>query len=216
MATRTRSRSSNSSTKASSSRNSGNGSNRDNQSAFSWGESAGPLIGAAIAGAALGFAANFGRKFLTQAVSGVAGDWDEVLSTEHDMVEALFDKALATDFSQTWKRSMLLMQITHALDKHAHEEETIVYPALREANEAVTADELNGEHGYMKTHLYELGRMEADDPEWLETMRELRDLVVQHARMEENEVFPKFKQAMTEEQNEKITTLVNRDGFWMA
>jgi len=216
MATRTRSRSSNSSSKSSSSRSRGNSSNRDNQSAFSWGETAGPLIGAAVAGAALGFAANFGRKFLTQAVSGVAGDWDEVLSTEHDMVEALFDKALATDSSQTWKRSMLLMQITHALDKHAHEEETIVYPALREANEAVTADELNSEHGYMKTHLYELGQMEADDPEWLETMRELRDLVVQHARMEENEVFPKFKQAMTEEQNEKITTLVNKDGFWMA
>jgi hemerythrin superfamily protein len=216
MATRTRSRSSNSSTKSSSSRSTGNSSNRDNESAFSWGETAGPLIGAAVAGAALGFAANFGRKFLTQAVSGAAGDWDEVLSTEHDMVEALFDKALATDSSQTWKRSMLLMQIAHALDKHAHEEETIVYPALREANEAVTADELNGEHGYMKTHLYELGQMEADDPEWLETMRELRDLVVQHARMEENEVFPKFKQAMSQEQNEKITSLVNKDGFWMA
>ena len=216
MATRTRSQSSKSSTKSSSSRSSGNNTNRGTESAFSWGEGAGPLIGAAVAGAALGFAANFGRKFLTQAVSGASGDWDEVLSTEHDMVEALFDKALATDSSQTWKRSMLLMQITHALDKHAHEEETIIYPALREANEAVTADELNGEHGYMKTHLYELGQMEADDPEWLETMRELRDLVVQHARMEENEVFPKFKQGMSEEQNEKITSLVNKDGFWMA
>jgi hemerythrin superfamily protein len=207
MATRTQGRSSNRSSK---------GNSRRESSAFSWGESAGPLIGAAVAGAALGFAANFGRKFLTQAVSGVSGDWDEVLSTEHDMTEAIFDKMLATDSSQTWKRSMLLMQLTHALDKHAHAEETIVYPALREANENVSADELNKEHGYIKTFLYELGQMESDDPSWLEKVREFRDLVVEHARMEENEVFPRFKQAMDEEQNAKITALVNKDGFWMA
>jgi hemerythrin superfamily protein len=207
MATRTRSRSSNHSSK---------GNSRRESSAFSWGESAGPLIGAAVAGAALGFAANFGRKFLTQAVSGVSGDWDEVLSTEHDMTEAIFDKMLAMDSSQTWKRSMLLMQLTHALDKHAHAEETIVYPALREANEKVSADELNKEHGYIKTFIYELGQMEPDDPSWLEKVREFRDLVVEHARMEENEVFPRFKQAMDEEQNAKITALVKKDGFWMA
>jgi hemerythrin superfamily protein len=123
---------------------------------------------------------------------------------------------LATDSSQTFKRSMLLMQLSHALDNHAHEEETIVYPALREANETVSADELNSEHGYIKTFLYELGQMEGDDPAWLEKVREFRDLVVRHARMEENEVFPRFKEAMTEEQNAKITALVNKDGFWMA
>jgi hemerythrin superfamily protein len=225
MATRTQSRSNQSSNNSRSQpRNSEgeftsrrrNRSGGNERSAFSWGETAGPLIGAAVAGAALGFAANFGRKFLTQAVSGVSGDWDEVLSTEHDMTEAIFDKMLATDSSQTWKRSMLLMQLTHALDKHAHEEETIVYPALREANENVSADELNKEHGYIKTFLYELGQMESDDPSWLEKVREFRDLVVEHARMEENEVFPRFKQAMNEEQNAKITALVNKDGFWMS
>jgi hypothetical protein len=34
--------------------------------------------------------------------------------------------------------------------------------------------------------------------------------------MEEEQVFPRFKQAMSEEQNAKITNLVNRDGFWQA
>ena len=224
MATRTQSRSSNQSNKNRRQPRNDEGeftSRRGNRSggdrsAFSWSDSAGPLIGAAVAGAALGFAANFGRKFLTQAVSGVAGDWDEVLAAEHDMAEAIFDKMLATDSTQTWKRSMLLMQLTHALDKHAHEEETIVYPALREANESVSADELNAEHDYIKTFLYELGQMEGDDPAWLEKVREFRDLVVRHARMEENEVFPRFKEAMSEEQNARITGLVNKDGFWMA
>jgi hypothetical protein len=34
--------------------------------------------------------------------------------------------------------------------------------------------------------------------------------------MEEEQVFPRFKQELGEEQNARITSLVNRDGFWMA
>lgn len=184
--------------------------------AFSWSDNAPTLIGVAIAGAALGFAANFGRKFVTQAVSGIAGDWDEVLATEHKMTVAIFDKMLATDSSQTWKRGMLLMQLTHALDKHAHEEEMVIYPALRDANEAVDADHLTEEHGYIKTFIYELGQMGPSHLGWLDKVREFRTLVVQHAKMEEEQVFPRFKQALSAEQNAKITSLVNRDGFWQA
>jgi hemerythrin superfamily protein len=211
MATRTQSRTSNRSRSGGSNRSSDS-----NRSAFSWGEGTGPIIAAALGGAAIGFAANFGRKFVTQAVSGIAGDWDEVLATEHDMTLALFDKMLATDSSQTWKRSMLLMQLTHALDKHAHEEEMVVYPALREAGQATEADQLNGEHGYIKTFLYELGEMGPDASDWLEKVREFRDLVAKHAKMEEEQVFPAFKRNLDEEQNAKITALVNKDGFWQA
>ena len=185
------------------------------RSAFSWGDS-GPVIGAALAGAALGFAANYGRKALMQGMEAMAGDWDEVLATEHDMALAIFDKMLATDQTQTFKRKMLLMKLTHALDKHAHQEEMVVYPALREANEAVDADHLEGEHGYIKTFIFQLSEMGPEASNWLETVREFRKLVSEHAHMEEEEVFPRFKQAMTEEQNAHITSLMNRDGFWMA
>lgn len=205
MATRTENRSSNRS------RSSGD------KSAFGWGNgNTGTIIGAALAGAAIGFAANYGRKFIVQSMSGISGDWDEVLATEHDMTLAIFDKMLATDSSQTWKRNMLLMQLEHALDKHAHEEEMIVYPALREANMEHDADALNSEHGQVKTFLYELHKMEADAPNWLEKVREFRGVVQKHAHMEEEEVFPRFKRSLSEEQNDRITNLVNRDGFWQA
>ena len=214
MATRTQSRQSNRSS-STRSRSGGNNRGSSERSAFSWGES-GPIIAAALGGAAIGFAANFGRKFITQAVSGISGDWDEVLATEHDLTLAVFDKMLATDSSQTWKRSMLLMQLTHALDKHAHEEEMVVYPALRDAGQATEADQLNGEHGYIKTFLYDLGQMGPESPMWLEKVREFRALVAEHAKMEEEQVFPAFKRAMDDEQNAKITSLVNKDGFWAA
>lgn len=220
MATRTQNRTSSQAgrtrSRSTTSKSAGSGNNNGGKSVFSWSDNAPVLIGAAVAGAAIGFAANFSRKFVTQAMSGMAGDWDEVLATEHDMTIALFDKMLATDSSQTWKRGMLLMQLTHALDKHAHEEEMVIYPALREANEAVDADHLTEEHGYIKTFLYELGQMGPSHMGWLDKVREFRTLVASHAKMEEEQVFPRFKQALNEEQNSRITSLVNRDGFWQA
>lgn len=212
MATRTQSRSSTRSSAGSGSGSSGG----DNRSAFSWGDNAGPMIGAALAGVAIGFAANYGRKALMQGMEAAVGQWDQILATEHEMALAIFDKMLSTDESQTFKRKMLLMKLTHALDKHAHQEEMVVYPALREANEAVDADHLENEHGYIKTFIYELNKMGADAPNWLEKVREFRGLVAEHAHMEEEQVFPRFRQAMTEEQNAEITSLVNRDGLWMA
>ena len=221
MATRTQSRSSNRNSNRSSTSESAGSRSRENRSsdsrsAFSWGENAGPLIGAALAGVAIGFAANYGRKALMQGLEAAAGDWDEILATEHEMTLAIFDKMLATDGTQTFKRKMLLMKLTHALDKHAHQEEMVVYPALREAGVRVEADQLETEHGEVKTYLYQLQQMGPDAPNWLETVREFRTLISRHAHMEEEEVFPSFKQGLTEEQDAKITSLVNRDGFWMA
>jgi len=206
MATRTKSRSS--------TRNSRN--TNDNRSAFTWGDNAGPLIGAALAGVVIGVAANFGRKALMQGIESTAGDWDEILATEHEMALAIFDKMLATDETQGFKRKMLLMKLTHALDKHAHQEEMVVYPALREAGIKVEADQLETEHGEVKTYLYRLQEMGPESPNWLETVREFRAAVSQHAHMEEEQVFPNFKRDLNEEQDARITSLVNRDGFWMA
>jgi len=212
MATRTQSRSSNRSTSG----RSGSSRASDNRSAFSWGEGAGPVIAAALGGMAIGMAANYGRKALMQGMEAMTGDWDEILTAEHDMALAIFDKMLATDETQTFKRKMLLMKLTHALDKHAHQEEMVVYPALREANETTDADHLESEHGYVKTFIYELNKMSPDASNWLEKVREFRQLVSEHAHMEEEQVFPRFKQEMSEEQNAEVTSLVNRDGFWMA
>ncbi len=184
---------------------------------FDWGgTTAGALISAAVAGAAVVVAANLGRKLVVQGVSGVKGNWDEVLAAEHKLALAIFDKMLATDDSQKIKRGMLLTQLTHALDKHAHEEEHVVYPALREANERVDADHLEQEHGEVKTYLFKLAEMETTSPEWLPTVREFRDSIARHMRMEEDEVFPRFRSEITEEQNKHITSLVNKDGFMMA
>src|SRR5207244_4105429 len=160
---------------------------------LSVGANAGRVLAPGFVGAAIGFAANYGRKALMQGIEAQAGDWDEILANEHDMALAVFDKMLATDETQTFKRKMLLMKLTHALDKHAHQEEMVVYPALREANELADADNLESEHGYIKTFIFELNEMGPSSSSWLEKVREFRQLVSSHAHMEEEQVFPSFK-----------------------
>ena len=109
MATRTSNRSTSSRSRSSS--------GSSNRSAFNWG-SAGTIAGAAAGGAMLAIAANVGRKFLAQ--SFIATDhWADSLAKEHKQALAVFDRMLATDETETFKRTMLLGKLTHALDRHA-------------------------------------------------------------------------------------------------
>jgi len=186
----------------------------NSKSAFNWG-SAG-MVGAALGGAALAIAANLGRKLATQGLSASKGNWAESLAAEHEAVLALFEKMLATDESQSMQRKMLLMKLGHALDKHAYAEEHVVYPALREANEVADAAELETEHGEVKEFLYRLSHMETDAPEWLETVHSFRDAVSAHARMEEDQIFPRLRGEISEELDQRITSEVNKAGFAMA
>jgi hemerythrin superfamily protein len=194
----------------------GRASNGANRSAFHWGGGqTGALAAAAMAGAAVGLAANYGRKFLVQGI-GAGHDWADTLKAEHQMVLAIFDKIEATSDEQTSARTHLLMKLKYALDKHAVEEENVIYPALREANSAHDADALNAEHGYVKTYLYELETMPKDSPDWLARVRDFRSMIQEHMRMEEEEVFPKFRNTLSEEQNAKLSAMMNKEGLKMA
>jgi hemerythrin superfamily protein len=204
-------------TKTESRRKNRNGGSSSDRSAFSWeGGNAGVLVGAAVAGAAVGFAANLGRKLFVQMSSGATGDWFDALKAEHAATLALFDQIEATDDSQAGARTALLAKLKYALTKHAHQEESVIYPALRQANQAHDADTLNGEHGYVKTYLYELAALPGDGPEWLARVRDFRTMLEEHMRMEENEVFPAFRSSLSDDQNAKLSAQMNKEGFKMA
>jgi hemerythrin superfamily protein len=199
------------------SRKSGSSGSSGSDSAFSFGGgSAGVLAGAALAGAAIGIAANVGRKLFVQFSTGASGDWFDALKAEHALTLGLFDKIEATDDNQGMMRSHLLMKLKYALTKHATEEENVIYPALRQANLAHDADALNAEHGYVKTYLYELETLPNTSPEWLARVRDFRAMLEEHMRMEEDEVFPTFRKALSDAQNAKLTSLMNKEGFKVA
>ncbi len=214
MATRTSNRST--STRPASSRPKATTSSRGpDTGAFQWG-STGAIVSAALGGAMIAVAANLGRKAAVQGFSAVAGNWADSLAAEHKMVLGLFDKMLDTDDDQTKKRSLLLLQLGHALDKHAYAEEHVIYPCLREANDASVAELLEKEHGEVKTYLHRLANMPKDSPEWLGVVGEFRDSVAAHARMEEEEVFPQLRAEIDDALDQRITREVNKAGFMMA
>ena len=184
------------------------------KSAFNWGDNnTNMLLGAAAAGAALGLAANMGRKFLVQATSAATGDWADALAAEHKMTLAIFDKLQATTNNQTGMRSTLLAKLKYALSKHAIEEEMVIYPALRQANRTDEADDLTSEHGIVKTYLYELETMPKDTAQWLARVRDFRTMIEEHMREEENEIFPALRSKLSEDQNSKLTEMMNKEGF---
>jgi hemerythrin superfamily protein len=176
----------------------------------------GALIGAAAAGVAVGLMANLGRKAAVQAPTALAGDWDEALAAEHAATMKLFDAMQATTDKNTTKRSMLLMQLKHALAKHAIEEENAVYPALRDAGQTDEADHLNHDHGYVKQFLYDLDNMPKDSPAFMAKIGEFRGAVEEHVREEEDKIFPKLKAKLSPEQNKALTLAMNKEGFKLA
>lgn len=179
-----------------------------------WGSSNGKLWGALAAGVVVGFAANLGRKAAMQAVTGGAtGDWFEALKAEHKITMGIFDLIEATKDDQTARRMALLAKLKYSLGKHALEEEDVVYPALRDNAQKEVADKLNHDHGYIKTYLYDLLEMPKDSPAWMMKIRELRTLIEEHVREEEEEIYPPLHASMSTEQNARLTTLLNKEGF---
>ena len=176
----------------------------------------GTMLGIAAAGLAAGLVANLGRKAMVQAPSALAGDWFEALKAEHRMALTLFAAIEGTKSTQKAKRSTLLMQLKHALGKHAFTEENVIYPLLREQGEVEEADKLNHEHGYVKDYLYRLETMPKDAPEFLSTVARFRADLEKHIREEEDEVFPSIHQKLGAEKNRAITLMANKEGFKLA
>ena len=123
--------------------------------------------------------------------------------------------AKTTD-TNTVKRATLLMQIKHALGKHAFMEENVVYPALRDFGDAEDADKLNHEHGYVKQFLYELTNLEKSSPTFLPKVAEFRMLLEKHIEEEEQEIFPPMHAKLSDEKNKAITLAANKEAFKLA
>ena len=174
------------------------------------------VVTAAVGGLVVGLMANVGRKVVMQLMESTHGEWDEILKAEHDATLMIFDKLQETGPDNTAKRTMLLMQLKHALTKHALEEENVVYPTMREKGLTEEADELNNDHGYVKQFLFELGNMGPSDHAWGTKVADFRRQIEPHMREEENTLFPKLREKLTDEANAAMTAALNKEGVIAA
>jgi hemerythrin superfamily protein len=166
----------------------------------------GALAGAGAVGFAAGVATGGARKLAAQAITtGGQADWFEALKMEHRQVDLVFTMLEKTTEKDTAKRKAGIQKIEYALTKHGIEEENIVYPALREADQEAAAKHLYDDHADIKTFIYELKNLEKDDPQWLPRLRAFHALIKEHVREEEEEIYPAFRAKMTAEQNAKLS-----------
>lgn len=168
------------------------------------------------AGLLLGLLANPARKLAVQAPTMLKKAWDEALATEHKATLALIDLIEKTSEHDTGRRAVLLAQLKHAIGKHSFQEENTVYAMMRQRDLLDPAKELNEDHAEIKQFLFELTELPKSDPQWIVKVRELRAELEEHMRLEEDEHFPKLRQALTREENEHLSVAMNKEGLKVA
>ena len=129
----------------------------------------------------------------------------QLLKEDHKKVAGIFEKLEPTTERGVKTREDLFTQLKNELDVHAEIEETIFYPALREADE--THDiilEGYEEHKVVKTLLAELEELPKDDETWGAKLKVLQENVEHHVEEEEGEMFKSARKVLSNEEAEEL------------
>ena len=123
----------------------------------------------------------------------------ELLKTDHEKVSGIFERIEATDDDRA--RQTLFAQVKSELEMHTHIEETIFYPALRQAAETrEIVIEAIEEHQEVKDLLAEIEGLSTDSDEWSDKVTELKEAVEHHVEEEEGEMFDKARDVLSPQQ----------------
>ncbi len=114
-----------------------------------------------------------------------------LLKSDHKVVAELFKKIMATTNRGVKTREELFHELKMNLDIHAHIEEGIFYPAVKEpkSTHAMTLEAYE-EHHVVKHLLKELDEMEKNSDEWKAKLTVLKEIVEHHVKEEETKMFP--------------------------
>jgi len=126
----------------------------------------------------------------------------ELLKADHQKVAELFELLEAA----SGKRKLdVFKRIQSELEVHTHIEETIFYPALEKPEETHDLTlEAYEEHKVVKTLLTELSGARSATDEWQAKAKVLRENVEHHVDEEENELFDKANDALSDEEIESL------------
>ncbi len=174
-------------------------------------------LGAFAWGAAVGA---FGSRLLPPLMGKLAGstrlladaDPFSVLIADHRIFESILSQMEESTEDQVLHRTQLFLRLKRRLGAHAMAEEDVVYPLLHDrAEETEDAKHLYAEHADMKIHLHALEQMPKNDPAWVERARALKDLVVSHARHEEEVDFPKLRSLLSRSEVTRLSGNIQRE-----
>ena len=129
----------------------------------------------------------------------------QLLKEDHKKVASIFQQLEPTTERAVKTREELFTELKQNLDIHAHIEETIFYPSIkREAETREIVLEGFEEHHVIKTLLKELAAMPVDTEQWAAKLKVLQENVEHHVEEEEQEMFQKTRDVLSEEQIKRL------------
>jgi hemerythrin-like domain-containing protein len=128
-----------------------------------------------------------------------------LLKNDHEKVSGIFSKLEETTERAEKTRTDLFAQLKQELDVHAHIEETIFYPALKQEAETreITLEGFE-EHHVIKTLLKELEPMEVTTERWSAKLKVLKENVEHHVEEEEEKMFKSAREVLSRDQIEDL------------
>ncbi len=130
-----------------------------------------------------------------EATERMADDWLEFIKSHHTLIEAAFDAVLANADSPLDIRQQRFRRLGLLLTAHCVAEENVIYPALAMYGLQSESDKLYLDQAHAKVMNAVLDM--ADDKGsagWLEKAQELKAVVLQHAKQdEEADLYPRLE-----------------------
>jgi hypothetical protein len=124
----------------------------------------------------------------------------ELLESQHREVEELFEKFEAAGEKARKTKEGLCRQISDKLAVHAEIEEKLFYPESKTEDTEEILRESVEEHLAMKRVIADLLETEVSDEQFDARVKVLKEQVEHHVEEEEDELFPKVRKALSEEE----------------
>lgn len=141
---------------------------------------------------------------------GHGGDVIAELTVDHREVDELFDRIEHT--TPAGERQKAAEQLTIELVRHSVAEEEHLYPAIREhfPDGDIIADKELADHARVEKMLKDLEGLDAAGPEFDLLIAALKTEVTAHVHDEEENLFPRLRQACSPEALDRLGDKVRR------
>lgn len=146
----------------------------------------------------------------------VEGGWFAMVRSQHEAISQTFDALLDSSDSSQLRRESLLRTLAFQMTAHSVAEENVLYAALALNGLVRESDRLYLEQAHAKVLSAQLqvasaAQRTGSNP-WRSDVRRLRDMVLSHARKdEEEELFPRLVQLLDENDNQALALAYDRE-----
>lgn len=129
------------------------------------------------------------------------GDVYKVLKEDHENVKELLKEIIETGNTSKFP------EIKKQLEAHMMSEENFLYPPMEFIDEEMIKKNIY-EHELAWNKLLYLENASQGDKDWMMNLKELNDLITKHIEREENVLFPKASEVISEEAEDDIIKLI--------